>query len=152
MNILGVGGAELVAIFLVMLVVAGPKRMAQWAYVLGKYAGQLRRMYSEAMGVLQKELDDAGVDVQLPKEPPTRGNVNRAFGNIARPITQPIDDALSEVNGELDSVQGDISSPKYTSRRFKPDRSTARKNDQQPTNGSSDSSFGSWSNYTDPED
>ena len=36
MDILGIGGGELVLIVLVMLVVAGPKRMIQWAYIAGK--------------------------------------------------------------------------------------------------------------------
>ena len=35
MNFLGVGAWELVAILLIMLVFAGPKRMIHWSYVWG---------------------------------------------------------------------------------------------------------------------
>ena len=41
MDILGVGGWEIVAILLIMLIVAGPKRMISWSYTLGKYVSQL---------------------------------------------------------------------------------------------------------------
>jgi Sec-independent protein translocase protein TatA len=68
MDILGIGGAELVLIVLVMLVVAGPKRMIQWAYIAGKYAGQARRLWQETAEKLQAELDGAGVDVKVPRK------------------------------------------------------------------------------------
>lgn len=66
MNVLGVGFPELVVIFIIMLVVAGPKRMIQWAYVLGQYTAQLREMWQQTVSALQKELADANID--LPKD------------------------------------------------------------------------------------
>ena len=36
MNIFGLGGAELVVIIVIMLVVAGPTRMVSWAYIKGE--------------------------------------------------------------------------------------------------------------------
>ena len=65
MEILGIGGAEFIAIFIIMLVVAGPKRMIQWAYVMGKYTAKIRAMWAESMTYLQKEFDAAGLDVIL---------------------------------------------------------------------------------------
>ena len=72
MNILGVGAAELVAVLLIMLVFAGPKRMIHWSYVLGQHVAKFRKIWSETVDLVQKEFDDAGVDIKLPKEPPTR--------------------------------------------------------------------------------
>ena len=106
MEILGVGGAELVAILIIMLVVAGPKRMIQWAYILGKYTAKVRAMWAESMTYLQKEFDAAGLDVELPKEPPTRGSFNRqltqqvekAFSPITKPVKEALDETTAEVN------------------------------------------------------
>ena len=62
MNILGVGPGELLAIFVIALVVAGPKRMIQWAYHIGRYAARIRAMAQETMSAFQKELAAAGLD------------------------------------------------------------------------------------------
>jgi Sec-independent protein secretion pathway components len=75
MNILGIGGPELILILLIMLIVAGPKRMIAWAYTLGKYIARFRRMWEETVDVLQKEFDEAGVDIKVPRELPTRANL-----------------------------------------------------------------------------
>ena len=41
MNVLGVGGWELLVVLLVMMVVAGPKRMILWSGVLGATCGEV---------------------------------------------------------------------------------------------------------------
>ncbi len=109
MEILGIGGAEFIAIFIIMLVVAGPKRMIQWAYVMGKYTAKIRAMWAESMTYLQKEFDAAGLDVELPKEPPTRGSLNRQItqqvGKAFAPITKPVKDALDETTAEVKQIK-----------------------------------------------
>ncbi|MCZ7542900.1 MAG: hypothetical protein M5R40_04895 [Anaerolineae bacterium] len=62
MNIFGIGAAELVIIFLILLVVAGPKRMVAWAYIVGRELSKLRVMWSETMEMIQTELEEAGVE------------------------------------------------------------------------------------------
>jgi Sec-independent protein translocase protein TatA len=64
MNFLGIGPAEILVVFVIMLVVAGPKRMIQWAYHLGRYTSQIRAMFQEAMDAFNKELNEAGLDVK----------------------------------------------------------------------------------------
>ncbi|XWX05552.1 hypothetical protein VZO05_16350 (plasmid) [Aggregatilineales bacterium SYSU G02658] len=91
MNFFGIGGTELVLIVLIMLIVAGPKRMIQWAYVLGLWVGKARTMWQQAVDVLQKEIDEAGVNVQLPKEPPTRQTLNRIVSDAVKPYTQELE-------------------------------------------------------------
>ena len=105
MNILGVGAAELVAILLIMLVFAGPKRMIHWSYVLGQHVAKFRKIWSETVDLVQKEFDEAGVDIKLPKEPPTRKSLNRTVSDAVKPMTQPVQDSLDEVKKDLDSVQ-----------------------------------------------
>lgn len=91
MNFFGIGGTELVLIVLIMLIVAGPKRMIQWAYVLGVWVGKARLMWQQAVEVLQKEMDEAGVNVQLPKEPPTRQSLQRMVNDAVKPYTQELE-------------------------------------------------------------
>jgi Sec-independent protein translocase protein TatA len=64
MNFLGVGPAEVVVILILMLVVAGPKRMIQWAYQAGRYTATLRKMFQETMDQITREFEDSGIDVR----------------------------------------------------------------------------------------
>ncbi len=70
MNIFGVGPAELILILVLLFVVAGPKRMIQWAYYIGRYTAQFRRMVEESWSQVRKELESAQID--LPEELPRR--------------------------------------------------------------------------------
>ncbi len=105
MNILGVGMSELLVILLIMLIFAGPKRMILWANTLGRYVAKFRRLWAETVDIVQKEFDEAGVGIQLPKEPPTRANLNRALTDAAKPLTQPMQSTLNEVQKDLNSVK-----------------------------------------------
>ncbi len=105
MNVFGVGAAELLAILLIMLVFAGPKRMIHWSYILGQHVSKFRRIWSETVDLVQKEFDDAGVGIQLPKEPPTRQNINRSLSAAVKPMTKPLQDSVDEVKKDLNSVQ-----------------------------------------------
>ncbi len=110
MDILGVGGWEFVAIFLIMLVVAGPKRMISWSYTLGKYVAQLRHMWAETAELLQKEFDDAGVDVTVPKDIPTRATLNQEIGRALTPITKPFQESLDATRKEIETTQKAVTS------------------------------------------
>ncbi len=105
MNIFGVGGAELIAILVIMLVFAGPKRMIHWSYLLGQYVAKFRVIWSQTVDLVQKEFDEAGVDIKLPKEPPTRQNLNRSLGEAMKPMTKPIQDSIDEVKKDVDTLQ-----------------------------------------------
>ena len=104
MNIFGVGGTELVLILIIMLVVAGPKRMVRWAYVLGKYTAKMRSMWTETVGYLQKEFDEAGLDIQLPKDVPTKASLNQTIAQAMKPLTQQLEEPLKEPLKEIKSV------------------------------------------------
>lgn len=97
MNLFGVGEIELVLILLIALIVAGPKRMIQWAYLFGRFLRHLRGMWSEAVVVIQKEIDDAGLDVQVPTHIPTRGEVHNIASQVLKPLSDPLQAAADEV-------------------------------------------------------
>lgn len=105
MNVFGIGGPELIAILIIMLVFAGPKRMMHWSYILGQYVSKFRTMWSQTVDVIQKEFDDAGVDITLPKEMPTRGNLNKSINEAFKPISKPFEETMEEVQKDLDTVK-----------------------------------------------
>jgi hypothetical protein len=87
-----------------MMVIAGPKRMVRWMYVLGTYVSKFRRMWSETVDVLQGEFDEAGVGIQLPKEVPTRANIKRQAAGMMSGMTAPIKDTMDQVNTEVKQI------------------------------------------------
>jgi len=105
MNIFGVGGPELMVILIIMLVFAGPKRMIHWSYILGTYLAKFRVMWAQTVDLVQKEFDDAGVDIKLPKQPPTRQNINKAISDAFEPMTKPIQESLDEVKHDVESIK-----------------------------------------------
>ena len=105
MNVFGVGAWELVAILLIMLVFAGPKRMIHWSHLLGQHVAKFRKIWSETVDLVQKEFDDAGVDIKLPKEPPTRNNFNKSLTEAVKPMTKPVQDSLDEVKKDMDTFK-----------------------------------------------
>ncbi len=62
---LGEFPAEILVVLVVMLLVAGPKRMIMWAYLIGKYTAHLRALYQETITTVQKELQAASFDEQM---------------------------------------------------------------------------------------
>lgn len=136
MEIFGIGTAELIAILIIMLIVAGPKRMIHWAYILGQYTARLRRMWAETMTLVQKEFEAAGVEVELPKEVPTRGTILREISKIGEkvvsPVTRPVQDTLNEVNAQIAEVKSPLK--------------TTDSNGHKPTPTPDDQeNFGTWS-------
>ena len=105
MDILGIGGWELVAIVIIMLIVAGPKRMIAWSYTAGKYVAMMRKMWAETAKQLQKEFDDAGVDVKVPKDIPTRASIGKDINRALTPVTKPIQESLDATTSEIDGVK-----------------------------------------------
>ncbi len=136
MNILGLGEIELVAILIIMLIVLGPRGMVRWAYTFGQYTAKMRRMWSEAMTLLQKEFKDAGVDVELPKEVPTRRTLNKQVTKALGSVTRPVQETLDEVNTELKQIKAAASIADQNGSKLKQDN---------PPSGATPS-FGTWSN------
>jgi len=138
MNILGVGDIELIAILVIMLIVLGPRGMARWAYTMGQYAAKMRRMWSEAMVLLQKEFKDAGIEVDLPKEMPTRKTIAKQVNKALTPVTRPIQETLDEVNTEMSQIKSAASVA---------DQNGTKVAQESPgSDNPPPSNFGTWSN------
>lgn len=173
MNIFGIGGAELVLIILIMLVVAGPQRMLRWAYHLGRYTAILRKQWSQMMDVVQQEINAAGLDVQVPRDLPTRQNVSKFIQDAAKPlsdpvertvkeVTQPVKEAMQEVeragkdaNTELRNASrqmNDVGS--WNQSQQKPHSATpssaALTPNRTPDEAGEEAEFGAWSNPSHP--
>jgi Tat protein translocase TatB subunit len=58
MNILGIGPAELLLIFIIALIVFGPGKLPELARTLGKAMRELRRMSLEVTAEFAKEIQD----------------------------------------------------------------------------------------------
>ena len=111
MNILGVGIPELMIVMLIMLIVAGPKRMIQWAYVFGQYTAKLRAMWQETSIMLRKELEGAGIEPEVVDTLSQFANPrsrNTAFSNqldkLVGDMKKPLEDTLQPVNDTLKEV------------------------------------------------
>lgn len=142
MNILGIGGWELAVIFVIALVFAGPKRMIQWAYIAGQYLGKLRIVWRNLMETVQKEFDQAGVDIKVPKDIPTRNEMGRITRQALEPFTAPMKQAMDEVEKEAQTVQqlaGDLQSNTSPNGNHNPDTSASNPSDTEQ------STFGTWS-------
>ncbi|MBC8171353.1 MAG: hypothetical protein H7X77_06760 [Anaerolineae bacterium] len=105
MNIFGIGEIELVIVILIALVVAGPKRLIQWAYVAGKWVARGRKMWSEAMGLIQQELNESGMDVNLPKQMPTRASIRRGVESTLKPLSDPVKGAMNDLKSVGTEIQ-----------------------------------------------
>ncbi len=101
MNILGIGPAELLIILVLMLMVAGPKRMIQWAYIFGVYMGKLRVMWQETSAVIRRELEAAGLEPEIVDslsefvDPRTRktaaaSRLDKLVGDMKKPLEEPL--------------------------------------------------------------
>ena len=105
MNIIGVGTSELLLVLVIMMVIAGPKRMIIWANLLGQYWVKLRRIWSEMVKEIQKELDDAGVDVTLPKTPPTRTQMDKWAQAAMKAVSEPLQEDDNILRRELSFIE-----------------------------------------------
>lgn len=125
MNVFGVGGMELALILILMLLVAGPKRMIRWAYVFGQYTAKFRKMWEETVDYIQKEVDEAGLDIEVPREVPTKATLNREIGKIMAPVTKPVEEALSDVGDVKHAAVNGARVPDDATKPAKPAPKTA---------------------------
>lgn len=108
MEFLGIGSWELVAILVIMLIFAGPKRMIQWSYVLGRWIGVARNLWAQTAQQLQQELNNSGLDIEIPRDIPTRATLNSSISRFVSDVSRPIAEPLNEVRGELEATRSVI--------------------------------------------
>lgn len=150
MSVFGIGGWELVLIIIIMLVVAGPKRMAIWAYTLGQWTAKLRTLWEDVAASIQSELKESGIDVDIPKRPPTRADIQRGLQDAGR--------KLVDEQGELKQLRDEVTGVQKDAKREldaidKTVRQSGQRNGKSPApsseapddaNSDADDSFGTW--------
>ena len=117
MNIFNIGGMELLLIITIALIVAGPKRIAVWAYQMGVWAAKLQDLWSEFAKVLQQEMDEAGINVQIPNKPPTRDQLTRSVQEFGREISKAAEESVSDVKKEVENLQAELQQERDTIKR-----------------------------------
>jgi Tat protein translocase TatB subunit len=91
MNILGIGPAELLLIFIIALIVFGPGRLPDMARTLGKAVRELRRMSLEITAEFAKELRDMEAISEEVKE--TTETIKQA-ADIKSTLVESVEPAL----------------------------------------------------------
>ena len=92
MNILGVGPAELLLIFLIALIVFGPGRLPELARMLGSALRQLRRMSAEVTAEFAKELRDVEA---ISREVKETADTIKQTADIEKALAEAVEPALS---------------------------------------------------------
>lgn len=145
MNIFGIGGFELVLIIVIMLVVAGPQRMIRWSYIVGRYLGQFRLMWTQTARALQKELDDAGAGIQIPTDADPR-KINNWMISSTSQFTRPFQESLREAKQDLDAAANPLSSKPAAAPEAKPAQPAAPPREATPPGPPPRvKDFGAWS-------
>ena len=105
MNILGVGPAELLLIFVIALIVLGPGKLPELARTLGKALRELRRMSLEVTAEFAKELRDLEAISSEVKE--TTEEIKQA-ADIKRTLVESVGPALSAGESEEEPRSSDV--------------------------------------------
>ena len=131
---------ELLLILLITIIVAGPRRMITWSYELGKWLAKAQKMWAESARMMQKELDEAGIDFKVPRKIPTRQRLNQQLQGAIRRAAEPIQEPLKELQGEVQKDLGaDIDVLEQASRELRGD------GNQSQSTPSVAKKLGSWS-------
>lgn len=139
MNILGVGPAELIVLLVIMLVVAGPKRMIEWAYQAGKYAAQLRAMFQETMEAFHKELAQSGIDV-----PKDLTSLPTGRFDIVSEAAKVINSELAETSAALSSTLTPTTPPAPSSAPSTPETPAASGSETAKTDDEQSTRYDAW--------
>ncbi len=103
MNFFGIGGLELVVVFLIALLVVGPTRLVQGARTARKYMTELRRQREELTQMVEEAVDMEGIREQLDQE----GLMDEV---------RDLSSELNEFRQDAHSVTGDVADLKGLAR------------------------------------
>ena len=105
MNILGVGPAELLLIFIIALIVLGPGKLPELARTLGKALRELRRMSLEVTAEFAKELRDMEAISSEVRE--TTEEIKQA-ADVKRTLVESLEPALNAGESEEEPKSSDV--------------------------------------------
>lgn len=103
MNVMGVGGLELLVVVIVAMLVLGPARVAEYGRTLGKLIGELRRASEGIPAVFENLIDERKSQTEEEEEeeadeppPPPEGSLPQPRRQIPRRDPSPQDGAPPE--------------------------------------------------------
>ena len=102
MNIMGVGGLELLVVVIVAVLVLGPTRVAEYGRTLGKLIGELRRASEGIPAVFENLIDERKAQTEDEEEvadeppPPPEGSLPQPRRQTPRREPPPQDSTPPE--------------------------------------------------------
>ena len=103
---LGVNGWEIVLLALIAVFVLGPDRLPEYAAKLAHAIRRLRVMAEGAKDQLKDQLGPEYEDINWRQYDPRQYDPRRI---VKEALLDPLDDAISPIRGEIDSVRGAVS-------------------------------------------
>ena len=97
MNFLGIGGLELIVVFLVALLVVGPVRLVEGARTARKYLTELRRQREELTQMVEEAVDMEGIRERLDQD-----GILDDVRDLTSELNQIKDDARNVTTGASD--------------------------------------------------
>ena len=104
-----IGFPELIMIFMVVLLVFGPKKLPEFAKLLGKTIREFRSTVDEAKAAIEDEIYKEGMTAQLKDIGKDVKDALNIYSDIDKPVKdigKDIKDAL-ELNGDADKPDGE---------------------------------------------
>jgi len=135
MNILGVGPAELLLIFIIALIVFGPGKLPELARTLGKAVRELRRMSLEVTAEFAKELRDMEAISEEVKE--TTETIKQA-ADIKSTLVESVGPALTVGESREETGISDVQETTTQAEAEKKGASGNNKNDEETNKGERD--------------
>ena len=104
----GMGGAEMLVISIVALIVVGPKDLPMLFRNVGQFVGKARGMAREFQFAMNKAVDESGVN-DISKTLKTASNpVGSAFDSVKEAATDATNDINKNLNIDPDSETGKL--------------------------------------------
>ena len=121
----GMGGAEMLVIGIVALIVVGPKDLPMLFRNVGQFVGKARGMAREFQFAMNKAVDESGVN-DISKTLKTASNpIGSAFDSVKEAATDATNDINKNLNIDPDSETGKLAA-KRAEQTKKIQASTAR--------------------------
>ncbi|NDJ76522.1 MAG: twin-arginine translocase TatA/TatE family subunit [Chloroflexi bacterium] len=107
-GIFGVGLMEVVIILLAIFIIGGPENTAKWARELGRWVGKARRMWSEAVAEMEKDLGPEGKELL-----DTTRQITQATREVKtmKPARKLLAESTGLVNDVAKEVEGQAPEP-----------------------------------------
>jgi sec-independent protein translocase protein TatA len=99
-----IGFPEMVVIFILALLIFGPKRLPELGKSLGKGIGEFRRASSDLRNTIEREIESAQI--------PTHNPIKEVVNDIRKAATETVTEASNTLSNANKSLTSGADSPK----------------------------------------